>query len=152
MEGQSVQVPGSPRSADFAGPLVRRQPRMSSWVGEIHLGPRVVQPQSFLGRGQLVSLEETLEEQVTPLPQVRQATVGHPHPRTLAALAVRPHRHFDSAAVQGHRRTRRLGRHPPRGLPTLLTSLTPGCPTRPGYPDRTRSSSRRCYGSSDIDP
>ena len=61
---------------------------MSSGAGEIHLGPRVVQPQSFLGRGQLVSLEETLEEQVTPLPQVRQATVGHPHPRTLAALAV----------------------------------------------------------------
>ena len=57
-------------------------------------------------------LEETLEEQVTLLPQVRQATVGHPHPRTLAALAVRPHRHFDSAPVQGHRRTRRLGRHP----------------------------------------
>src|SRR5690348_3305252 len=82
---------------------------MSSWVGEIHLGPRVVQPQSFLGRGQLVSLEETLEQQVTPLPQVRQATIGHPHPRTLAALAVRPHRQFDSAAVQGHRRTRRLG-------------------------------------------
>src|SRR3981081_3000993 len=106
---------------------------MSSWVGEIHLGPRVVQPQSFLGRGQLVSLEETLEEQVTPLPQVRQATVGHPHPRTLAALAVRPHRHFNSAAVQGHRRRSRLGRHPTRGLPTLLTSLTPGCPTRPGY-------------------
>src|SRR5262249_38498237 len=67
---------------------------MSSRVGEIHLGPRVVQPQSFPGRGQLVSLEETLEQQVTPLPQVRQATVGHPHPRTLAALAVRPHLHF----------------------------------------------------------
>src|SRR5215469_13231372 len=110
---------------------------MSSWVGEIHLGPRVVQPQSFLGRGQLVSLEETLEEQVTPLPQVRQATVGHSHPRTLAVLAVRPHRHFDSAAVQGHRRTRRLGRNPPHWLPTLLPSLTPGCPTRPGYPDPT---------------
>src|SRR5580693_3036443 len=68
---------------------------MSSRVGEIHLGPRVVQPQSFLGRGQLVSLEETLEEHVTPLPQVRQATVGHPHPRTIAPLAVRPHQHFD---------------------------------------------------------
>src|SRR5215470_5285803 len=103
---------------------------MSSRVGEIHLRPRVVQPQSFLGRGQLVSLEETLEEQVTLLPQVRQATVGHPHPRTLAALAVRPHPHFDSATVQGHRRTRRLGRHPPHGLPTLLSSLTPGCPTQ----------------------
>src|SRR5215831_18142670 len=62
---------------------------MSSRVGEIHLGPRVVQPQSFLGRRRLIRLEETLEEQVTPLPQVRQATVRHPHPRTLAALAVR---------------------------------------------------------------
>src|SRR5215469_6973111 len=85
---------------------------MSSWVGEIHLGPRVLQPQSFLGRGQLVSLEETLEEQVTPLPQVRQATVGHPHPRTLAALALRPHPHFDSAAVQGYRRTPPIGQTP----------------------------------------
>jgi len=33
------------------------------------------------------------EQQVTPLPQVRQATVGHLHPRTLSALAVRPQRH-----------------------------------------------------------
>ncbi|MCW2911107.1 MAG: site-specific recombinase XerD, partial [Actinomycetia bacterium] len=66
---------------------------------------------SFLGRGQLVSLEETLEEQVTPLPQVRQATVGHPHPRTLATLAVRPHRHFDSAAVQGHHKIRLIKVH-----------------------------------------
>src|SRR6476646_1218045 len=62
---------------------------MSSRVGKVRLGPRVVQPQGFLGRGQLVSLEETLEQQVTPLPQVRQATVGHLHPRTLSALAVR---------------------------------------------------------------
>jgi len=30
--------------------------------------------------------------------------VGHPHPRTLAALPARPHPHFDRAAVQGHRR------------------------------------------------
>src|SRR5262249_7547196 len=85
------------------------------------------------GRGQLISLQETLEEQVTPLPQVRQATVGHPHPRTLAALAVRPHPNFDRAAVQGQRRTRPSGRHPAHGLPTLLPSLTPGCPTRPGH-------------------
>jgi len=28
-----------------------------------------------------------------------------------------------------------LGRHPPRGRPALLPSLTPGCPARPGYPD-----------------
>src|SRR6202035_2555851 len=86
-----------------------------------------------------------------PLPQARQATVGHPHPRTLAALAARAHRHFDSAAVQGHRRTRRLGRHPPRGLPTLLTSLTPGCPTParwlpcgPAKPSRSRSAPYPC--------
>src|SRR5580700_10807762 len=101
---------------------------MSSWVGEIHLGPRVVQPQSFLGRGQLVSPEETLEQQVTPLPQVRQATIGHPHPRTLAALAVRPHHHFGSAAVQGHRRT------PPIGHTTTSTKIPPPSPSWPAGP------------------
>src|SRR6202042_193499 len=101
---------------------------MSSWVGEIHLGPRVVQPQSFLSRGQLVSLEETLEEQVTPLPQVCQATVGHPHLCTLAALAVRPHRHFDSAAVQGHRRIPGAGsdraKERPKASPAQVVALT----------------------------
>ena len=58
MEGQPVQVPRSPRSADFTGPLAGRQPRMSSRVGEVRLGPRVVQPQGLPGRGQLVSPEK----------------------------------------------------------------------------------------------
>jgi hypothetical protein len=93
VEGQPVQVPRSPRSAGFAGPLVGRQPRMSSRVGKVRLGPRVVQPQGFPGRGQLVSLEEALEQQVTPLPQIGHAPAGHPHPRTPSALAIRPQRH-----------------------------------------------------------
>ena len=54
---------------------------MRGRVGEVLLGPRVVQPQGFLGRGQLVSLEETLEPQVAPLLQIRHTTVGHPHRR-----------------------------------------------------------------------
>jgi hypothetical protein len=79
VEGQSVQAPRPPRSADDAGPLVGCQPGMSGRVGEVLLGPRVVQPQSFLGRRQLVSLEETLEGQIALLAQIRHTTVGHPH-------------------------------------------------------------------------
>ena len=79
VEGQSVQAPRSPRSADDAGPLVGCQPGMSGRVGEVLLGPRVVQPQSFLGRRQLVSLEEALEHQIALLAQIRHTTVGHPH-------------------------------------------------------------------------
>src|SRR5262249_15452607 len=134
VEGQPVQVPRSPRSADFAGPLVGRQPRMSSRVGKVRLGPRVVQPQGLLGRGQLVSLEETLEQQVTPLPQVRHATVGHPHPGTLSALAVRPQRH---STVQLLRVTAELADWADT-LPHELLTLPPS-PTRlsnpTGYPD-----------------
>ena len=79
VEGQSVQVPRSPRSADDAGPLVGCQPGMSGRVGEVLLGPRVVQPQSFLRRCQFVSLEESLEHQIALLPQICHTTVGHPH-------------------------------------------------------------------------
>jgi hypothetical protein len=94
---------------------------MSSWVGEIRLGPRVVQPQGFLGRGQLVSLEETLEEQVTPLPQVRQATVGHPHPRTLSALAVRPQRHSTVQLLRVTAELAEIGLDISREFPKPLT-------------------------------
>jgi len=63
---------------------------MSGRVGEVILGPRVVQPQSFLGRRQLASLEETFEHQVALVPQIRQATVGHLHRRPkLDRLVVR---------------------------------------------------------------
>ena len=92
--------------AYFADPAAHAWLATDQWAGEVsgpwrswNLNRLAFHPdlldlaERFLGRGQLVSPEETLEQQVTPLPQVRQATVGHPHPRTLSALAVRPQRH-----------------------------------------------------------
>src|SRR5207244_8124094 len=81
VEGQSVQAPRPPRSADLAGPLAGCQPGMRGWVGEVLLGPRVVQPQGVLGRRQLVSLEESLEDQIAPVTQIRHKTVENSHRR-----------------------------------------------------------------------
>jgi hypothetical protein len=54
---------------------------MSGRVGEVLLGPRVVQPQGVLGRRQLVSLEESLEDQIAPVTQIRHTTVRNSHRR-----------------------------------------------------------------------
>jgi hypothetical protein len=54
---------------------------MSSRIGEVLLGPRVVQPQSLLGRRKLVSLEESLEDQIATFPQICQTTVRDSHRR-----------------------------------------------------------------------
>ena len=81
MEGQSVEAPGRPRCADHTGPLAGRQPGMSGRVGEVLLGPRIVQPQGVPGRRQLVGLEEPLEDQIAPVAQIHHTTVGNSHRR-----------------------------------------------------------------------
>jgi hypothetical protein len=91
MNGQAVQVPGSPRRPDDAGELACCQPGVGRRVGEVLLGPGEVHPQSLLGRRQLAGPEETLEHEVAPLPQVGQTTVWHSHkPGSLARIARPP--------------------------------------------------------------
>ena len=142
MEGQPVQVPRSPRSADFAGPLVGRQPRMSSRVGKVR--PRAAGS----------AATELPGPRPARQPRGNPRTAGNPAPagppsnrRAPSSPHAKTPSQFDRNGIRqcgcsGSPPNSPIGQIPSPRTGDAPALANPGCPHRLGTLTPTRSSGR----------